>query len=734
MKISVILEALTGLFETDLNRAAKTSEKRMKEIRANAQKMGKEIGIALAGAATTLGVAVKLAIDRADELSKAAQKIGIPTAELSKLAYAADLSDVSLETLQTGVKKLVTNMSDAARGNKEAAAMFDAFGIAVKDSNGELRDAQSVILQFADVFKALPDGAEKTALAVKLFGKSGQELIPLLNGGSEAIKQSGDELERFGGVVDGATGKAAEDFNDTLTRIKTVAEGLSLQIAKALLPQMQDLASSFLDVAKSKDTFNDLKDGFDVIILAGKLVVLAVQAVVDTVQALTSAVISNAKALEGLYKISHGDFSGGAEAFKASFREFQAGGAAFKETGQRFNSIFGDSPDKKPAAPYVSQTTGPKSRSGAAERQAAAVRAAAAKLLAEQDKSAEEAAKRKAAADKAAREAARKRAEAEKELSDRLADQAKASADLKTLTEDLQAKQDGPLAQLTLDYNRQTDAVKKLADTAEKDATPALELLRKQYEKDKKAIEEQQTPLDALLDDMRFELDLLGRTNAERVVANNLRYVAAGLSEEEKKNAAEQLTALEQEYEARQRNISALDEFRSNFEDNVASVLDGSKSMADAFKSFADAVIAQIARIIAQNLTASLFGQPGQSGGGGLGGILSSVFSIFTGGGSSVPMPSDGGAAALGFHDLFHFGSGTNSAPGGWAMVGENGPELVNLPKGSQVVPTHKLGGMGGFTQIVNNNFAAPNDPRTQDQIAARQGFVTNRALARMGA
>jgi len=98
-------------------------------------------------------------------------------------------------------------------------------------------------------------------------------------------------------------------------------------------------------------------------------------------------------------------------------------------------------------------------------------------------------------------------------------------------------------------------------------------------------------------------------------------------------------------------------------------------------------------------LTASLFGTPGSSGAGTQGGdILGSIFKAFLPG----------------------FATGTNYAPGGYAVVGEKGPEIVNLPRGSQVIPNHRIGRGGG--RGVTNNFVVPKgtDRQTQSFIAAK--------------
>ncbi|PLU75843.1 hypothetical protein BMJ22_21050, partial [Sinorhizobium medicae] len=96
----------------------------------------------------------------------------MPIEELSRLKYAADLSGVSIEGVANGFKKLSTNMADAAGGNKTAAEVFTQLGVAATNADGSLRSSSAVLLDVADKFAAMEDGAQKTALAVQLFGRS----------------------------------------------------------------------------------------------------------------------------------------------------------------------------------------------------------------------------------------------------------------------------------------------------------------------------------------------------------------------------------------------------------------------------------------------------------------------------------------------------------------------------------------------------------------------------------
>lgn len=222
------------------------------------------------GAAFSFGAIVKVmqsAIDKADELGKTAQKIGLPVEALSKLEYGARLADVSLEQLSVGVGKLSQALADAAGGKvTDATKSLAAIGVAATDSQGQLRPTEAVIYDIAEAFSHMEDGAGKTALAMNIFGRSGKELIPLLNAGAAGLKESADEAERFGLVIDTKTAKAAEDFNDNLTKLKASMEGLTNKAMVALIDKFVALTDAMVALAKSDATakfFDELSNRID---------------------------------------------------------------------------------------------------------------------------------------------------------------------------------------------------------------------------------------------------------------------------------------------------------------------------------------------------------------------------------------------------------------------------------------------------------------------------------------
>lgn len=207
-------------------------------------------GMMAVAAATGMAMMIKSAINTADHMSKTAQKIGISTEALSTLTYAASISGVELETLQKGLQKLSKGVLDASTGTGDAKDALAALGVQITDNDGRLKNSEQLLKDVADKFVRLNDGTAKTALAMKLFGRSGAELIPMLNQGSigiEALQQAAREL---GIEIDTKTGQAAERFNDQLQELQTAGKGLALGIANDMLPALNDIVQAMIEARK----------------------------------------------------------------------------------------------------------------------------------------------------------------------------------------------------------------------------------------------------------------------------------------------------------------------------------------------------------------------------------------------------------------------------------------------------------------------------------------------------
>jgi len=196
------------------------------------------------GAALAIGAFAKSAQDAlqlADAVGKLSTRTGIAANTLFAYRNAAELADVSNEQLNTGLLQLSKNMLEAAKGTETYASAFRALGVAITDESGQLRSADAVFEDIADRFAQLPDGATKAAVAMRLFGRSGAQLIPLLNGGSDALTKLG-----FG--LSAEFTEKAQLFNDTMAGIGRRFREIQLQILDYFLPTFQMIGDAFADL------------------------------------------------------------------------------------------------------------------------------------------------------------------------------------------------------------------------------------------------------------------------------------------------------------------------------------------------------------------------------------------------------------------------------------------------------------------------------------------------------
>lgn len=248
--LRVVLGADTAALETGL----KGAQRSLAAFGAGAGKSLAAAGAAMNTIAVGMAVAIKGSINEADKLNKMSQSVGMPVDELSKLKYAAELSDVSLEQLGVSLGKLSKNMSLMAGGAAgPAAEALKAMGLSVKNTDGTLKTSGEVLASVADKFKGYEDGAAKTALAIAIFGKAGAAMIPLLNQGRDGLKEAGDEAARFGLVLTKETAQQAENFNDNLTRMSKILSGASLKVTAEMLPAMENLSSTMVMAANNSE-------------------------------------------------------------------------------------------------------------------------------------------------------------------------------------------------------------------------------------------------------------------------------------------------------------------------------------------------------------------------------------------------------------------------------------------------------------------------------------------------
>jgi hypothetical protein len=236
------------------------------------------------GAVAGLTAIAKGSIDAADNLNDMSQRTGVAVESLSRFGQAAEDSGSSIEGVAKGMGQLAKRITDPSSAASKA---LSGIGVATRDAQGKVRSLDAVMLEISDRFAKMPDGAEKSALAMQLFGKSGVELIPMLNQGRAA-------LEQYQATISGDMAKSADEFNDSLNAIGRSLSGPFNEAVTALLPAITSIAQGIVGIIKA---FTALPQPVQATLLVIGGLLTALVALAPAI----SAIISIGSAIAGLF-------------------------------------------------------------------------------------------------------------------------------------------------------------------------------------------------------------------------------------------------------------------------------------------------------------------------------------------------------------------------------------------------------------------------------------------------
>ena len=239
-----------------LNGVDETNEQ-LTETTSNASQVGEKLkkgigttakwGAAIAGAAVAGGTAlVKFAESSAataDNVDKMSQKIGISRQAYQELDFICSQSGTSVDTLQAGMKTLTAAMTGAANGTKANVAQFKKLGVSVVDSSGNLRKQEDVLFDTLKALQGVKNQTEKARLATQLFGRSGSEMMPLINGATGSIDAMKNKAHELGLVLDDETIDSGVEMTDTMDQMKRAISSLATKLGGALMPIVTKLAN-----------------------------------------------------------------------------------------------------------------------------------------------------------------------------------------------------------------------------------------------------------------------------------------------------------------------------------------------------------------------------------------------------------------------------------------------------------------------------------------------------------
>lgn len=741
-------------FDRNLGRSKKEITGFQKTVQGlNKTMLGLKTAFAALAGAMVVGAAIDLtkrSLEYASSLGEVALQLGVTTKALQEYRYAATQTGIEQGEMDKSLARLSRTIGEAAGGSKEAAALFTRMGISIRDADGRVRDAGDILPEIGAAYVKLGSSAEKAALAYAVFGKSGQKLAPLLEEGARGINNLRDAAKELGLVL---SEKEIADADETADKIAKLKQVLEAKISNA--------------VAANAAAIGDLVDQLIALVNAAGNAVRAWRAWRDAVGGPNAQEENKRIQAEnrggdpytgGLFNIRRagdkrpmpkGGKGGGRATGSARIddRQFTAnplgavtqnalapvtkrsggGGGRSRGSGKTAAELLNEQQERDlRAAEELSDLQMEELRARASLSQNTEDRAMLEQEIMGRERASREAEitanEKQAIEDGTSAKLAGEQAKAQRDLLNILYGQQYTESENGDLIVEKQKSLYGELAA------RETrlklfDEENELADTrfrAENDA------LRLQFDLADTEAERKRIALATLAAEDEYL-----RTKLQAVIANK------DLADAVRRQAELELQALEASASARRESVSRSNETRLESymregnrsperlgEDVTGIGLDGLDSLADGLSNIvtevnsvndAFAMMRDVFQSVIQDMIAALIRLGIQKA------ITAAIGALTGGGGGGLPGTAGG-------MDLRGFAKGTNSAPRGIALVGEEGPEIVRFGGGEQVIPNHELAGMmgGGGVNIHKPTFNFPGvrtvaDAREAGAQAARK-------------
>lgn len=244
-KIDVKITASPQEFVSGINKAQQALGSGMQSIRASVSgtvnsvkasvaSMKNAIGAAGIAVVGAFGTSANAAIEYQKALAGLARTSGMSVAASSELAFAASQVGMSTADLTKNIGFLARSLASLERDADNAGNVFNRFGISVHDANGALLPTNEILGAVADRFQRMPDGVEKTALAMSIFGREGRAMIPLLNQGRAGLEKMGEKAKSLGLVFGNVS--ALKSYIAAQRQWDATLKSLQIQIGSSVLP------------------------------------------------------------------------------------------------------------------------------------------------------------------------------------------------------------------------------------------------------------------------------------------------------------------------------------------------------------------------------------------------------------------------------------------------------------------------------------------------------------------
>jgi len=251
-------------------KALRAAQARLQAFGNAVRNIGLGLTAAAAAASAPFIASVRIFSSLGDAIDKAAARTGLSAEAISELGFAAEQSGADVESLEKGFRLMQRTLVDASDGSIEAKEAFDGLGLSVEALRALSPEDQFAVI--ADRIASIAEPAARTAAAMRVFGRSGAQLIPLLAEGSAGIAALRKQARDFGISVSGTDAKAAALLNDTLNILSRAAKGASLQIGAALAPAVTALAERMARIVAATTTW--IRANRDAVVWIAKTIVI----------------------------------------------------------------------------------------------------------------------------------------------------------------------------------------------------------------------------------------------------------------------------------------------------------------------------------------------------------------------------------------------------------------------------------------------------------------------------
>lgn len=238
----------------DLNRKLKLAQRSVRNFAREAQGVAQAVGAPFAAVAGAVGFSLQSAVtgfaQAGDGLDKMSARLGISAVKLQEWSFAATHAGAAPEDLEDALKDLSEKIAEVAGGDTgDAAQLFSALGISVKDASGKIRPASDIFEEVADAIQRNEDPALRTKMAMVLMGDSGRKLIPMLSGGAQGLDDMAKQAHDLGLVMNEDAVAAAAKMTDHMDDMKASVTAVGHEIGYRLSPVVISMSDRFRDLA-----------------------------------------------------------------------------------------------------------------------------------------------------------------------------------------------------------------------------------------------------------------------------------------------------------------------------------------------------------------------------------------------------------------------------------------------------------------------------------------------------